>query len=318
MSTERAEAIASVYGPEERRSTWRLAGMIACACTPGSSAHRVTNVTRDEKISFRRFAEIAQTSTPRVSRYFKAWERAAGEGLVPHAKDLAPKDWSADLMMKLAELEETYSLVLGTKVEKRAVTLPGSIPIEGQPPQEPEPDRTEYDTLVRVMQPGKARSVAEHYAGEHGMLPAPETITDDKAALLASAAADVLQQVRDGRRSAEPEGEPEPLIPLPGKGGLVEPRTAAMMLKLDQERAELAAQLAEAIQRLARKASGLLEYEPDAELSAFWLPAVRQAQGYTGLLKRALAELERHLEAKKPPPPTNLAEWKRRKRGNGE
>jgi hypothetical protein len=42
------------------------------------------------KVSAKRFAELAGCSAERVMRYYKAWDRAADDGMVPHFEALAP------------------------------------------------------------------------------------------------------------------------------------------------------------------------------------------------------------------------------------
>ena len=303
----KAEAIATMYGPEERRTTWRLAAMIACACEPAQPGRKAKDAPEpgtDDKISFTRFAGIAQTSVPLVSRYFKAWERAAAEGHVPHAADLKPSDWSARLMRTVAELEDRWSLVLSEKVEKRKVTLAVAVQAEVQPPEAG--DQREYDALVEVLTLPRARQIVERYAGDHGQVPSPGTVTTDREILQASAAAAVLQReqpprnVRLEQEADEHTRAPEQLVPMPGgTGELVDVDVAEGVLLAEAELATAMQPVAAKITTIQKNVAALLEMPADAKLYAYWTPGVLQSLELVDLLSRTLWQLQGQLEAGK-------------------
>ncbi|MCE7078837.1 hypothetical protein [Streptomyces sp. ST2-7A] len=56
---------------------------------PGSGKPNET-LERFKKVSARQFALMADTSAARVTRFYRAWERAAESGLVPSARELHP------------------------------------------------------------------------------------------------------------------------------------------------------------------------------------------------------------------------------------
>jgi rubrerythrin len=59
--------------------------MVARSVRPGGQGAEET-----PKVSAKEFAELAGCSPERVMRYYKAWDRAADDGLVPHFEALAP------------------------------------------------------------------------------------------------------------------------------------------------------------------------------------------------------------------------------------
>jgi hypothetical protein len=59
--------------------------MVARSVRPGGQ-----DADETPKVSAREFAELAGCSAERVMRYYKAWDRAADDGLVPHFEALAP------------------------------------------------------------------------------------------------------------------------------------------------------------------------------------------------------------------------------------
>jgi len=93
------EADAREFGLHDRQGPWRLGLLIARSVTVGKD-HGVNLKYRDEdvshetssngKVSARDFAMMSGTSTKRVMKYFRAWEKAAKEGLVPQSSELEP------------------------------------------------------------------------------------------------------------------------------------------------------------------------------------------------------------------------------------
>jgi hypothetical protein len=303
----KAEAIATMYGPEERRTTGRLAGMIACACYPAQPGRKAKDAPEpgpEDKISFTRFASIAQTSVPVVSRHYKAWERAADAGHVPHAAELRPSDWAGKLMRQVALLEDHWSFVLCGKVEKRAVTLAATVVAEVNPPADG--DQREYNALVDTLSLPRARQIVERYAGSHFELPAAGVITSDRELLQASAAVAALKKeqpprnVRLEEEAAEHMSAPEQLVHMPGGSGeLVSVDVAEGVLLAEAEMAMALQPITAKIATLQKNVTALLEMPPDSKLHAYWSPGVAQALELTDLLSRTLWQLQSQLEAGK-------------------
>lgn len=73
------------FGVYARTGGWAFALMVARSVRPGGQGAEET-----PKVSAKEFAELAGCSPERVMRYYKAWDRAADDGLVPHFEVLAP------------------------------------------------------------------------------------------------------------------------------------------------------------------------------------------------------------------------------------
>lgn len=73
------------FGVYARTGGWAFGLMVARSVRPGGQGADET-----PKVSAKEFAELAGCSAERVMRYYKAWDRAADDGLVPHFEALAP------------------------------------------------------------------------------------------------------------------------------------------------------------------------------------------------------------------------------------
>ncbi|MEV6114429.1 hypothetical protein AB0L59_18405 [Streptomyces sp. NPDC052109] len=73
------------FGGYARSGSWAFALMVARSVRPGGQAAGET-----AKVSAKEFAQLAGCSPERVMRYYKAWDRAADDGLVPHFEALRP------------------------------------------------------------------------------------------------------------------------------------------------------------------------------------------------------------------------------------
>ncbi|MFJ6349865.1 hypothetical protein ACIQKB_10365 [Streptomyces sp. NPDC092046] len=83
-----AEAVvrdAHDFGVYARTGGWAFALKVARSVRPGGQAAEGT-----EKVSAKAFAELAGCSPERVMRYYKAWDMAADDALVPQFEALAP------------------------------------------------------------------------------------------------------------------------------------------------------------------------------------------------------------------------------------
>jgi hypothetical protein len=73
------------FGAYARTGGWTFGLMVARSVRPGGQSAEET-----PKVSAKEFAELAGCSPERVMRYYKAWDRAADDGLVPQFEALAP------------------------------------------------------------------------------------------------------------------------------------------------------------------------------------------------------------------------------------
>ncbi|MGA5732096.1 hypothetical protein ACPCI1_26055 [Streptomyces seoulensis] len=73
------------FGVYARTGGWAFALMVARSVRPGGQAAGET-----PKVSAKEFAELAECSPERVMRYYRAWDRAADDGLVPQFETLQP------------------------------------------------------------------------------------------------------------------------------------------------------------------------------------------------------------------------------------
>lgn len=73
------------FGVYARTGGWAFALKVARSVRPGGETAGET-----PKVSAKRFAELAGCSPERVMRYYKAWDKAADDGMVPHFEALTP------------------------------------------------------------------------------------------------------------------------------------------------------------------------------------------------------------------------------------
>ncbi|MEV2213993.1 hypothetical protein AB0H86_21545 [Streptomyces sp. NPDC050997] len=73
------------FGVYARTGGWAFGLMVARSVRPGGQGADET-----PKVSAKEFAELAGCSPERVMRYYKAWDRAADDGLVPQFEALTP------------------------------------------------------------------------------------------------------------------------------------------------------------------------------------------------------------------------------------
>ncbi|WP_414079851.1 hypothetical protein [Streptomyces sp. KN37] len=76
---------ARAFGAYARTGGWAFGLRVARSVRPGGQGAGET-----PKISAKEFAELAGCSADRVMRYYKAWDKAADDGMVPHFEALAP------------------------------------------------------------------------------------------------------------------------------------------------------------------------------------------------------------------------------------
>ncbi|MFD7048543.1 hypothetical protein ACFWBS_18015 [Streptomyces mirabilis] len=146
------------FGAYARNGGWAFALMVARSVRPGGQSADET-----PKVSAKEFAELAGCSPERVTRYYKAWDRAADEGLVPHFEVLVP---GQDIELPNAEAWQTYYVSRSSATSERGSAITEAAAAEG-------------------IRPTKALEVAENpTALRAAILADPSTAQAARAALL--------------------------------------------------------------------------------------------------------------------------------------
>ncbi|MEU2859750.1 hypothetical protein ACIQWL_26130 [Streptomyces mirabilis] len=146
------------FGAYARNGGWAFALMVARSVRPGGQSADET-----PKVSAKEFAELAGCSPERVMRYYKAWDRAADEGLVPHFEVLVP---GQDIELPDAEAWQTYYVSRSSATSERGSAISEAAAAEG-------------------IRPTKALEVAENpTALRAAILADPSTAQAARAALL--------------------------------------------------------------------------------------------------------------------------------------
>jgi hypothetical protein len=146
------------FGAYARNGGWAFALKVARSVRPGGQSADDT-----QKVSAKEFAELAGCSPERVMRYYKAWDRAADDGLVPHFETLLP---GADVELPGAEAWSTYYASRSSAASDRGAAIAEAAEAEG-------------------IRPTKALEVAENpTALRAAILADPSTAQAARAALL--------------------------------------------------------------------------------------------------------------------------------------
>ncbi|MER5663925.1 hypothetical protein [Streptomyces mirabilis] len=146
------------FGAYARTGGWTFALKVARSVRPGGQSADET-----PKVSAKEFAELAECSPERVMRYYKAWDRAADEGLVPHFEVLVP---GQDIELPDAEAWQTYYVSRSSASSERGSAITEAAAAEG-------------------IRPTKALEVAENpTALRAAILADPSTAQAARAALL--------------------------------------------------------------------------------------------------------------------------------------
>lgn len=146
------------FGAYARGGGWTFALKVARSVRPGGQSADETR-----KVSAKEFAELAGCSPERVMRYYKAWDRAADDGLVPHFETLLP---GADAELPDAEVWSTYYASRSSAASERGTAIAEAAKAEG-------------------IRPTKALEVAENpTALRAAILADPSTAKAARAALL--------------------------------------------------------------------------------------------------------------------------------------
>lgn len=146
------------FGSYARAGGWTFALKVARSVRPGGQSADET-----PKVAAKEFAELAGCSPERVMRYYKAWDRAADDGLVPHFEVLVP---GQDIELPDAEAWQTYYVSRSSASSERGSAITEAAAAEG-------------------IRPTKALEVAENpTALRAAILADPSTAQAARAALL--------------------------------------------------------------------------------------------------------------------------------------
>ncbi|MGW2744002.1 hypothetical protein [Streptomyces sp. NPDC001450] len=111
------------FGGYARTGGWAFALMVARSVRPGGQAAGET-----PKVSAREFAELAGCSPERVMRYYKAWDRAADDGLVPQFEALQP---GQDVELPDADVWLSYYVSRNSATSERGTAIAEAADAEG-------------------------------------------------------------------------------------------------------------------------------------------------------------------------------------------
>ncbi|MFG3232391.1 hypothetical protein ACGFZG_11705 [Streptomyces antibioticus] len=146
------------FGVYARTGGWAFGLLVARSVRPGGQSADDT-----PKVSAKEFAELAGCSPERVLRYYKAWDRAADDGLVPHFEELAP---GQEVELPDADVWLTYYASRSSATSERGTAIAEAAEAEG-------------------IRPTKALEVAENpTALRAAILADPSTARAARAALL--------------------------------------------------------------------------------------------------------------------------------------
>lgn len=106
-----------------RTGGWAFGLRVARSVRPGGQAAGET-----PKVSAKEFAALADCSPERVMRYYKAWDKAADDGVVPHFEALAP---GAEVELPGADLWLTYYSSRSSAGSERGVAISEAAEAEG-------------------------------------------------------------------------------------------------------------------------------------------------------------------------------------------
>ncbi|MGW6737874.1 hypothetical protein [Streptomyces sp. NPDC055013] len=111
------------FGVYARTGGWAFGLMVARSVRPGGQGAGET-----PKVSAKEFAELAGCSPDRVMRYYKAWDRAADDGLVPHFETLTPGD---EVELPDAEVWLSYYVSRNSATSERGTAITEAAEAEG-------------------------------------------------------------------------------------------------------------------------------------------------------------------------------------------
>ncbi|MFC5197029.1 hypothetical protein [Streptomyces kaempferi] len=111
------------FGAYARTGGWAFALKVARSVRPGGQSADET-----AKVSAKEFAELAGCSPERVMRYYKAWDKAADDGLVPHFEVLVPGE---EIELPDADAWLTYYAARSSASSERGTAIAEAAQAEG-------------------------------------------------------------------------------------------------------------------------------------------------------------------------------------------
>ncbi|MBC9715060.1 hypothetical protein H9Y04_21140 [Streptomyces sp. TRM66268-LWL] len=111
------------FGAYARTGGWTFALKVARSVRPGGQS-----AEESEKVSAKRFAELAGCSPERVMRFYKAWDIAADDGLVPQFEALAP---GVDVELPEADVWLSYYSSRSSATSVRGTAITAAAEAEG-------------------------------------------------------------------------------------------------------------------------------------------------------------------------------------------
>lgn len=111
------------FGAYARTGGWAFGLMVARSVRPGGQGADET-----PKVSAKEFAELAGCSADRVMRYYKAWDRAADDGFVPHFEALTP---GQEVELPDADVWLSYYVSRNSATSERGTAIAEAAEAEG-------------------------------------------------------------------------------------------------------------------------------------------------------------------------------------------
>ncbi|MEU6221580.1 hypothetical protein ABZ845_29370 [Streptomyces sp. NPDC047022] len=111
------------FGVYARTGGWAFALKVARSVRPGGQSAEDT-----PKVSAKRFAELAGCSPERVMRYYKAWDKAADDGLVPHFEILVP---GQEIQLPDSDVWHSYYAARSSAASERGTAIAAAAEAEG-------------------------------------------------------------------------------------------------------------------------------------------------------------------------------------------
>ncbi|MFI9829009.1 hypothetical protein ACIHIX_15090 [Streptomyces sp. NPDC051913] len=111
------------FGAYARTGGWAFGLMVARSVRPGGQGADET-----PKVSAKEFAELADCSADRVMRYYKAWDRAADDGIVPQFEALAP---GQEVELPDADVWLSYYVSRNSATSERGTAIAEAAEAEG-------------------------------------------------------------------------------------------------------------------------------------------------------------------------------------------
>jgi hypothetical protein len=111
------------FGVYARTGGWAFGLLVARSVRPGGQGAEET-----PKVSAKEFAELAGCSPERVMRYYKAWDRAADDGMVPHFEALSP---GQEVELPDADVWLSYYVSRNSAASERGTAIAEAAEAEG-------------------------------------------------------------------------------------------------------------------------------------------------------------------------------------------